>query len=169
MPQGEALNLFKFSKDQQCYKNVVTSLIIYIAGYSVIAIIIAFFAVKYCRQKAAIERNRLNPGCSNEEDEWLLVNKLLNEMRQRSGIPTYTSTVDQYAIEVVQERDEGLSMFARGSVSNRPSAPSVYSREGRRPKYSKYSKNPLNSQARNYNPNTERPGLDLDVEFEDKA
>lgn len=46
---------------------------------------ICVMCFKYRKQKKAIEESRLVPGARSEADEWLLVNKLVNQMKMQSG------------------------------------------------------------------------------------
>ena len=140
MVRGEDFINFSNTDGTRCLKNVYSTIIMYLVAYTVLFLIIAFYACKYCRQRAILEKNRLNPGCSNEEDEWLLVNKLVNEMRQRSGGHTASmNRVDQYEIQVVpvhtEHESEPASDRLQSFTRNRSSAPSIYSKEGRRPQY----------------------------------
>ncbi len=73
------------SDNDSCTKIMLVSTGIFLVLYIFLIVMIIVMIYKYKKQKKEIEESHLVPGATSEQDEWLLVNKLVNEMKQNSG------------------------------------------------------------------------------------
>ena len=71
--------------DNTCNSIMWVSTGIFAVLYTTLIMMIVVMIYKYKKQKKEIEESHLVPGATSEQDEWLLVNKLVNEMKQNSG------------------------------------------------------------------------------------
>ena len=101
--------------ESTCVHIMWISTTIFLVLYSILIIMIVVMCVKYKRQKREIEQSHLVPGSRSEQDEWLLVNKLVNEMKQNSGRQAKPS------LNLHDTRNS--KVFVRTTLNARPNQP----------------------------------------------
>ena len=80
--------LLRKDSSNTCNEIIMLSTIMFIVLYTILILVIVVMWCKYSKQKKEIEFSRTQPGTRSEADEWLLVNKLVNEMKHHGSSTT---------------------------------------------------------------------------------
>jgi hypothetical protein len=107
-------NRFASADIEDCKKVINASIAIFALSYSFLFAVIIIVVLKYRKQQQSAK--------SDENDEWMLVNKLMSDMKQQGAASAGAGGNFSYGDSNPRERNsKNQSIFLKGSFKNRPS------------------------------------------------